>query len=62
MLRAALDYPALGLIIVIRFFDAFKPSEPHLVPYLVQVKGFSEQQARSWFDGFLVAHRSQNEH
>ena len=28
------------------FLDAFKPSEPHLVPYLVQVKRFSEQQVR----------------
>lgn len=36
----------LQLVLAIRFLEAVKPSEPHLVPYLTQVKGFTNLQAR----------------
>lgn len=36
----------LQLVLAIRFLEAVKPSEPHLVPYLKQVKGFTNLQAR----------------
>jgi Reduced folate carrier len=37
-------YPAAVLLCCIRFLNACKPSEPHIVPYLLQVKGLSETQ------------------
>ena len=30
----------------VRFWNAFKPSEPHIVPFLSQVKHFSDDQVQ----------------
>jgi len=39
-----LRQPHLALVCAISFLSSFKPSEPHLVQYLLDVKGFTEAQ------------------
>jgi hypothetical protein len=36
----------LRLLAIVAFLNALKPSEPHLVPYLVNVKALSEHEVR----------------
>jgi hypothetical protein len=46
MLYTLSNSPYVWILGAIRFLDAFKPSEPHLVPYLVDNKGFTPNQAQ----------------
>lgn len=44
MLNALREYPFFAFLVLIRVLDAFKPSEPHLVPFLVEDKALTERQ------------------
>lgn len=36
----------IAMLAVVRFLNAAKPSEPHIVPFLLEEKGFTSQQVR----------------
>lgn len=46
---------AVFCLCCVRFLNAFKPSEPHIVPFLSQVKSFSDEQVSNCIVGVVIS-------